>query len=59
MRLDMAELMRRTQTAMPQFFPAGAPPAMTGPVWSWAIVGVLVCLLPIYFLVRRREAFRR
>lgn len=52
-----AARMQAVQQAMPSFLRAGPPQALeaTGPLM---IIGTLVVVVPIWFLIRRRAAFR-
>jgi len=51
-----AEVMRQMQSTMPRLFASGTPPAAQ-PMWAFALMGAAVVAIPIYFLVRCREAF--
>lgn len=58
-RLGSAELMRQSQAAMPQFFPANPPPSGYPPMGVMAGMSVVMFAIPVFFLVRRRAAFSR
>ena len=52
-------MVRQLALSMPRFFPAGGLAAPSGPVWIFALMAAGIAAVPIYFLVRRRPAFRQ
>jgi len=50
-------IMQQMQRAMPAFFPAAAMPQLER-MWVYGLIGAAACAVPIWFLVRRRAAFR-
>ena len=50
------EIMRREAPAL---FPAGMPAQMPQPIWVFAVMGMAFIAIPIWFLVRQRDAFSR
>jgi hypothetical protein len=51
-------LMQRMYRAMPGFFPTGAAMPQLDKMWVFCAIGAAACAVPIWFLVRRRAAFR-
>ncbi len=51
--------METLQRAMPKFFPNGATTTMPQPGWLFALMGVAIAAVPVWFLVSRRAAFGR
>jgi hypothetical protein len=42
---------------MPKLSPAAAPAQMPQPMWVFTLLGIAFVLIPVWFLVRRRDAF--
>ena len=55
----LAAKMETLQRAMPKFFPNGATATMPQPGWVFALMGVAIAAVPVWFLVRQRAAFVR
>ncbi len=53
-----ARILARMQTEMPRFFLQGAPPIQPVSAWILAPLTIGFGAIPIYFLVRRKSAFR-
>jgi hypothetical protein len=51
------EAMRHVLAAMPAFYEGVARRPMPGPMWLFALLGLALLALPLYFLVRRKAAF--
>jgi hypothetical protein len=52
------EAMKIVMREMPGFYRTTIPPAMSQPIWPIGLVGLVILAVPLYFLVRRRPAFR-
>jgi len=52
-----AAKMQILQKEMPRFFPAGTPVQMPQPAWVFVVMGMVFVAIPVWFLVRRRDAF--
>jgi hypothetical protein len=51
--------MHTLQREMPKFFPNGATAPMPQPGWVFALMGVAIAAVPVWFLLRQRAAFVR
>ena len=51
--------MQTLQREMPKFFPSGATAPMPQPGWVFALMGVGIAAVPVWFLLRQRAAFVR
>jgi hypothetical protein len=56
-RPGFTDRVQQIERSMPAFFPAAAAMPQLDKMWVFGLIGAAACAVPIWFLVRRRDAF--